>query len=418
MTTFSLAGKGLKLDTNEDIAGHIQPLLDNSDVKSIDLSGNTLGVGACEGLANAILKSKDTLEFADLHDIFTQRLVDEIPPALDHVVKAFLQCPNLHMVDLSDNAFGLKTKDPLVDFLSQHTPLQHLILNNNGMGPIAGTSIAEALTQLAQKKESARKDGKTIPDLESVVCGRNRLENGSMEAWAQAYKAHSNMQSVKMTQNGIRPEGITELISNGLSNCAGLQVFDLQDNTFTIKGAQALAKAVPKWPALKELGVGDDLLGARGSIKVFEALAKGSNKNVEVLRLEYNDITPPGVKALLQAAKDGLPALRRVELNGNKFEEEDTSVEELSALLEERKDEKGTDDDPENHWGLGDLDELEGEDEDEDEEEAEVDEEEEEQEEKREKTLHEADQAEDAPVSQKKDAGVDDLADMLGKTKV
>jgi len=418
MTTFSLAGKGLKLDTKENLAAHIQPLLDSSDVKSIDLSGNTLGVGACEGLADAILKSKDALEFADLHDIFTQRLVDEIPPALDHLVKALLQCPNLHTVDLSDNAFGLKTKDPLVDFLSQHTPLRHLILNNNGMGPIAGTSIAEALTQLAQKKESARKDGKTIPDLESIVCGRNRLENGSMEAWAQAYKAHNNMKSVKMTQNGIRPEGITELISNGLSNCASLEVFDLQDNTFTIKGAQALAKAVPSWPALKELGVGDDLLGARGSIKVFEALAKGRNKNVEVLRLEYNDITPPGVRALLQAAKDGLPALRRVELNGNKFEEEDTSVEELSALLEERKDEKGTDDDPENHWGLGDLDELEGEEEDEDEEEAEVDEEEEEQEEKREKTLHEADQAEDAQVSQKKDTDVDELADMLGKTKV
>ena len=420
MSAFSLAGEGLKLDTKEDISSHIQPLLDNSDTKSIDLSGNTLGVGACEALADAVLNSKDTLEFADLHDIFTQRLVDEIPPALDHLVKALLQCPNLHTVDLSDNAFGLKTKEPLVDFLAQHAPLQHLILNNNGMGPIAGTSIAEALTQLAEKKNAARKDGKTVPDLESVVCGRNRLENGSMEAWAQAYKAHSNMKSVKMTQNGIRPEGITELISNGLSDCASLEVFDLQDNTFTFKGAQALANAVPKWPKLKELGVGDDLLGARGSIKVFEALGKGSNDNIEILRLEYNDIAPAGVKALLQAAKEGLPSLRRIELNGNKFEEEDTSVEELSALLEERKDEKGTDEDPDDHWGLGDLDELEGEDEDEDEDEevAEREEDVEEEERKREKTLHEADQAENAPVSQKKDADVDDLADMLGKTKV
>jgi len=205
-----------------------------------------------------------------------------------------------------------------------------------------------------------------------------------------------------------------------LSDCASLEVFDLQDNTFTFKGAQALANAVPKWPKLKELGVGDDLLGARGSIKVFEALGKGSNDNIEILRLEYNDIAPAGVKALLQAAKEGLPSLRRIELNGNKFEEEDTSVEELSALLEERKDEKGTDEDPDDHWGLGDLDELEGEDEDEDEDEevAEREEDVEEEERKREKTLHEADQAENAPVSQKKDADVDDLADMLGKTKV
>lgn len=411
--SFSLAGKGLKLDTEADAAPHFKSLLESTNITSIDLSGNTLGVGACEALAKAILPSKDTLKFADLHDIFTQRLVDEIPPALDAIVASFLQCPNLETVDLSDNAFGLKTKDPLVTFLSKHVPLRHLILNNNGMGPIAGTSIAEALLELAQKKDAARTEGKDVPDLESVVCGRNRLENGSMEAWAAAYRAHGKVKSVKMTQNGIRPEGIMAVVG-GLATCTGLEVFDLQDNTFTIQGANALAKAVTKWPELKELGVGDDLLGARGSIKVFEALGGGGNKNVEVLRLEFNDITPAGVKALVQAAKDGLPNLRRVELNGNKFEEDDSGVEELSALLEERKDEKGSDEDPENHWGLGELDELEGEDEDEEEEDVEDDEDEE----RREKVVHDADLAEDESVSQKKDADVDDLADLLDKSKI
>lgn len=426
MSTFSLAGRGLKLDTKEDIEPHLTTLRD--DVSSIDLSGNTLGVGASEALAEK-LKSSSKLEFADLHDIFTQRLVDEIPPALDSLLTALQSCPNLHTVDLSDNAFGLKTRDPLVKFLSSHVPLQHLILNNNGMGPIAGTSIAEALTQLAQKKEDARKGGKEVPDLESVVCGRNRLESGSMSAWAQAYSTHRNMKSVKMTQNGIRPEGIVDLIRNGLAKCSGLEVFDLQDNTFTFKGASALAAAVTKWPKLKELGVGDDLLGGRGSIKVFEALSKGQNKSLEVLRLEFNDITPAGVAELHKAAQEGMPALRRVELNGNKFEEEDSNIEKLTALLEERKDEKGSDDDPENYWGLGDLDELEGEDEDEEEEDAgEGEDELEEKEEWEAQEVHKRAEATDtlktdekaanADVSQKKDKDVDDLADMLGKTKV
>lgn len=418
MPTFSIAGRGLKLDTEDDVLQHVQDLVNNNDRTQIDLSGNTLGVGACKALA-PLLKAQSKLEFIDLHDIFTQRLVDEIPPALDSLLTALLDCSNLHTIDLSDNAFGLKTKEPLVDFLSKHTPMKHLILNNNGMGPIAGTSIAEALTQLAERKAAARKEGKDVPDLESIVCGRNRLENGSMEAWAQAYAAHkSGMKSVKMTQNGIRPEGISRLISAGLSKCTKLEVLDLQDNTFTFKGSAALAKAIQQWPEMKEVGVGDNLLGARGSIKVFESLGKGTNKNIEVLRLDYNAITPAGLKTLVQSAKESLPALRRVELNGNKFEEEDPSVEELSALLEERKDEKGTDDDPEDHWGLGDLDELEGEDEDEDEEEGAEEEEEEEEEDKREKMLKDADQAEASNVSQKKDADVDELADMLGKTKV
>lgn len=240
-----------------------------------------------------------------------------------------------------------------------------------------------------------------------------------MTAWAKAYDAHRvGMKSVKMTQNGIRPEGISHLISSGLSKCDKLEVFDLQDNTFTTKGAQALTGAVQGWPNLQELGVGDDLLGARGSVKVFEALATGNNKSVEVLRLGYNDITPAGVKALLQAAKDGLPKLRRVELNGNKFEEDDESVEELAALLSDRKDEHGKDDDPEDYWGLDELDELEGEDEEEDEEEDEAAEEADEEDAFGESVLKDADQAENANVSQKKDADVDDLASALEKTHV
>jgi Ran GTPase-activating protein 1 len=413
--TFSLAGKGLKLDTKEDLEKHIQPLVDSSTVTHIDLSGNTLGAPACAALA-LVLSSKSTLESADLHDIFTSRLLEEIPPALSSLLTALLECPKLHTIDLSDNAFGLNTKDPLVDFLSKHIPLKHLILNNNGMGPIAGTSIANALATLAEKKDAKRKEGGEAPELESIVCGRNRLENGSMAAWAKAYEAHkSGLKSVKMTQNGIRPEGISHLITAGLSKCVGLEVLDMQDNTFTFTGATALAKALTGWSSLKELGVGDDLLGGRGAVKVFESLASGQTEKVEVLRLEYNDINPAGIKALLQAAKQGLPRLRRVELNGNKFEEEDDSVEALSELLSERKEEQGKDSDPENHWGLGDLDELEGEDSEEEEEGAE---EEEEEEEEREKLLADADKAEDEPVSQKNDVDVDELANILKKTEI
>lgn len=419
MTTFSLAGQGLKLDTKEDLDKHIGPLASSNKVTHIDLSGNTFGVGACEALA-PILEKLD-LEFADLHDIFTSRGLSEIPPALTYLLNALLKCPRLYKIDLSDNAFGLNTKDPLVDFLAKHTPLQHLILNNNGMGPIAGTSIAEALLHLAEKKAEARKTGQEVPYLESIVCGRNRLENGSMQAWAKAYEAHRvGMRSVKMTQNGIRPEGISALIGIGLSHCSKLEVLDLQDNTFGLAGASVIANVLKGWLQLVELGVGDSYLGGRGSIKVFESLGKGDNKKIEILRLQYNDITAAGVKSLLQATKDGLPSLRRVELNGNKFEEDDSNVEDLAALLSERKDKLGTDNDPDDHWGLDELDELEGEDsdEEEDEEGAEADEEEKEEEGMREKLLQDADEVQEAQVSQKHDDDVDDLADALAKTKV
>ncbi len=413
VTTFSLAAEGLKLNTADDLRSNVASLVESKDITHIDLSGNTFGVPACEALA-AILSSKSsTLKSIDLHDIFTSRLLEEIPPALSSLLSALLNCEHLHTVDLSDNAFGLNTKDPLVDFLSKHTPLQHLILNNNGMGPIAGTSIANALTSLAARKAEARQEGKEIPDLESIVCGRNRLENGSMGAWAKAFEAHkSGMKSVKMTQNGIWQEGISHLLRSGLSTCKNLEILDMQDNTFTVMGAGALSEVVHNWTKLKELGIGDDLLGATGSIRVFEALAKGDTKSVEVLRLQYNDINTHGVKSLLQAAKDGMPKLRRIELNGNKFDEDDLSIQALLDLLSERKDAEGKKEDPEGFWGLDELDELEEESSEDEEDEAA------EEEDLGERILETADEVEDEPVAQKKDPDVDELADALKKTEI
>lgn len=413
--TFSLEGKGLKLNTAEEIEAHIKPLLENTDYTEVRLGGNTYGVSASERLASALAAQKN-LEVAELADIFTSRLLSEIPPALTSLLNALRELSSLHTVNLSDNAFGLNTQAPLVDFLSRHVPLRHLILNNNGLGPAAGTYVADALTKLAERKEDARKEGKEVSLLESVVCGRNRLENGSMAGWARAYQAHAkDIRSVKMTQNGIRQEGISLLLREGLRHASGIEVIDLQDNTFTVMASTALAEVVAGWPSLRDLGVGDCLLSSRGGIKIAQALAERKNEKLEALRLQYNEITAEGVKQFLHAAKFGLPSLRRIELNGNKFLEDEESITELQELLGARKDAQGNDDDPEDMWGVDELDELEEESEAEDEE-VEEEAESEEDERKADKVLHETIQAENQNVAQKQDTSVDELADTLGKT--
>jgi Ran GTPase-activating protein 1 len=224
-----------------------------------------------------------------------------------------------------------------------------------------------------------------------------------------------------MTQNGIRQEGITKLLDHGLRHASELEVLDLQDNTFTLKGSRMLASAVVGWPALREFGVGDCLLGARGGLKVLEALGTGKNQKIQVLRLGFNEITAPGIKALLNATQHSLPALRKVELNGNAFDEDDQSIVALRELLEARKEALGKDDDDDD-WGLDELDELEEPDEDEEEEEESEEEEETESklvvEKKAEKELELADQEENAKVAQKVDKEVDELAKKLGATTV
>lgn len=420
--TLSLKGRALKLDTAADVEKHIQPL--KEDITEIILEGNTIGIEAAATLADLIAKHSSTLQIANLADIFTGRLLSEIPTALDSLLKALLKCEKLHTVNLNDNAFGLNTVEPLRPFLSQCVSLQHLFLNNNGLGPAAGSLVAQSLEQLAEKKQQARTaGGRDVPHLETVVCGRNRLETGSMAAWSKAYTANSHVRTVKMVQNGIRQEGITMLLRDGLSKCSQLQILDLQDNTFTSVASRTLSATLARWPEMRDLGVGDCLLSARGGRLVGEALLQGKNTKLEVLRLQFNEIDATGVKAICDAAasEKAMPRLRRVELNGNKFSEEDSNVEKLQELLSERKssadlekDYPGVDPDDEDAWGLDELDELEDDDEDEDEDEVEADEDEDAEE----RVVKEADQAEDEPVSQKKDKDVDELAEALGKTEL
>ncbi|KAI4108212.1 MAG: hypothetical protein LQ345_007115 [Seirophora villosa] len=417
-TTFSLADRGLKLDTADQTREHTQPLSASTTHTTILLNGNTFGPSACTHLS-PLLSSQIALSTINLADIFTSRLLAEIPPALSSLLTSLLPLRKLQTVDLSDNAFGLNTQAPLVEFLRKHVPLRVLVLNNNGLGPEAGALIADALCELADKKAEARKEegAEAIPSLETVICGRNRLESGSMKAWSRAFTKNKDIKVVKMVQNGIRQPGIEVLLQDGLAGCANLEVLDLQDNTFTDVGARALARAVPGWKALRELGVGDSLLGRKGGMAILcGALARGNNPNLETLRLQYNEIDGKGVGLLCDVLRRGaLPALRRVELNGNKFSEDDARVATLRALLEERREEAGAEEGGA-EWGLDEFSDLEEESEEEEEEEGAEDEEEEEEEAKAEEILRDAEEEEGRNVSQKQDKDVDALAERLGKT--
>lgn len=57
---FSLEGKGLKLDTAQDVEAHIADLRAMDDVEEVRLLGNTLGVGACK-LLGEVLATKKSL---------------------------------------------------------------------------------------------------------------------------------------------------------------------------------------------------------------------------------------------------------------------------------------------------------------------------------------------------------------------
>lgn len=356
--TYSIAGKQLKFNSHDDIAPYLKEFEEQDSVFKIDFSGNTIGIEASKSLSESLLKNhKNTIVEINFSDLYTGRLNTEIPQSLSYLLPSLLQLPNLKIINLSDNAFGLQTIDPIEDYLSKAVTIEHLILSNNGMGPFAGERIGKSLFKLSQAKSKASQSS-----LKTFICGRNRLENGSINYLAIGLRNHKDLEIVRLYQNGIRPIGISKLVSKGLSQNKNLHVIDLQDNTITTKGAIQLSKVIQNWEHLSELNLNDCLLKPKGSLVLIDSLLNGSiKKNLTSLKLQYNELESDALKLLIKVIDKVLPNLQTLELNGNRFGEDSEFIDEINEIFESRG--FGAIDD------LDDLEELDSDEEDEDEDE-------------------------------------------------
>lgn len=270
------------------------------------------------------------LQVADFADIFTGRLITEIPTALAALCDSLVDKEHLIEVNLSDNAFGGRSVDPIVPLLSKNPSFQVFRLNNNGLGPEGGTVIANALRDNAAVRKAIPVEKRS--SLRTVICGRNRLEDGSASAWAEAFAAHGTLVEVRLPQNGIRMDGSVAL-AEGLSKNPALEWLDLQDNTLSQPGDQAFANALPSWLSLHTLNFSDCVLSEEGEIpQVIEALAKGSNPLLRTLQLQNDNLESGAVDVLARAIGTHLKEVTRVEFQENDAEEDDVGIE----LLRER----------------------------------------------------------------------------------
>ncbi|KAI9595076.1 hypothetical protein BDF19DRAFT_471503 [Syncephalis fuscata] len=323
---FSLAGLGQHWDRYEDIQEHCETIAKYERLEVIRLCGNTLGVPAARALAEA-LRSQKHLKVVDMSDVFTGRLREELREALQAICEVIIDKANLLELDLSDNAFGPTGAAPLVPFLKVRRSLRTLRINNNGFGPQGGAMIADALYEAGRLNEAENQ----ISNLRTIIIGRNRLENGSSEAFARAFALHSQLREVRMPQNGIRPEGIVTLL-DGLAKCTSLRYLDLQDNTFTTKGAIALAVALPAWTEMERLNVGDCMLNGKGALEVAKALDR-CRPSLLYLNLSYAEMNDEGALVLAGAIRR-MPGMKQIELNGNRFSDDSAAADAIRDALD------------------------------------------------------------------------------------
>lgn len=333
--TFSLAGKQIKFNSAKDIEKYCDEIKQFSHLRKIDLSGNTIGIDASEALSKAIIVNGAEIEEINFSDIYTGRLNTEIPRSLGFLLPALLKLPNLKVLNLSDNAFGLQTIDPIEQYLPNAVSLEHLILSNNGMGPFAGARIGKALFKLAHNKKAHNSI-----DLRSFVCGRNRLENGSLNYLSLGLKQHKNLEVIRLYQNGIRPRGIDRLVSHGLSHLPKLTTIDLQDNTITSKSTKIIAdNLIHNWKDLQELNLNDSLLQKKGGFEILDALLSSdvaSFPNLKFLKLQFNELNECSLEILPKLIEKKLPNLELLEINGNIFDEESNHIIKINEIFDSR----------------------------------------------------------------------------------
>eukprot|EP00124_Ichthyophonus_hoferi_P004716 Ihof_evm2s557 gene=Ihof_evmTU2s557 len=294
--------------TKKDTASHVEDLVDQiKDEKklvSVKMSKNSFGMDACMALAEA-LKEHPELEHADLSDIFTGRLLNEIPQSVTAFGDAFMGMRNLRVIDFSDNAFSPAGAEAISPLLTSNYHIKILRFINNGLGIGGGKIIAKALLTAYHKAQS---EGQRY-ELEGFHAGRNRLETEGATALAEAFKTIGTLKAIQMPQNGIRSAGIKALAAAVSANTQ-LTFLDLNDNTFNDDGAICMASALSKCQSLSTLDFGDCLMGEDGSAAVCEALTPGHTL-LQVINIAGNDIERDGKKPILNMLqnKTGLLSL-------------------------------------------------------------------------------------------------------------
>jgi Ran GTPase-activating protein 1 len=339
-SSINWAGKILKITTADDAKPIIDSIHANASATSITLSGNTFGTAACAAIADALASLK-SLRSANLSDIFTTRLQTEVPPSIAEFTKALTGNTAFEELNLSDNAVGKDGVAAFISLFKTNPDLKHLHINNCGLGSRGATVLARGLVasqgfsdehvrlaipslvddeSVPPSSSSSPSCDATVSErklaLQTLVAGRNRLENIGASALARALHDVTSLTRLEIPQNGILPEGIAAL-SEALAKNTNLQELNLNDNTIKPAGAVALAAALTSLPNLRRLNLGDCMLGSQGVITIAKALASaGASRVLEVLDLSYCDIDDAAAKVLADAVRQQ-PNLLRLELNGN-----------------------------------------------------------------------------------------------------
>ena len=343
----------VKWDDIKDLEQMISEILENkSKITSLELTHNSIGIECAKKLSSAI-SLIENLSSVNYRDLFVSRLKEDLPISLKYLMESLLD-KNISFLDLSDNAFG-PTAIPSFDFfLKNASSLEHLELENNGLGPEGAEMVCNALLQNNKIK------------LKTIKINRNRLEEKGALGLAKVIEKMKSLEHLEMFQNGISSEGMKSIFM-ALKQNKNIKVLKINDN-FIKDSIQHLIEIIPELTQLIIIDVSDSIIGNKYGVELFKTISKLNNiqeiycnyneiedknaqkeifefiqmnKNVKIVELKGNEINKNIFKNYEKNLKENNKNLEKLECyseNEDEFEEEEKEEKDVKEIAEKEID--------------------------------------------------------------------------------
>lgn len=295
----------LKWDEVKDLEQMISEITENkSKITSLELTHNSIGTDCAKELSKAI-SLLENLSSVNYRDLFVSRLKEDLPISLKYLMESLMN-KNISFLDLSDNAFGPTAIPSFEFFLREAKSLEHLELENNGLGPEGAEMVCNALLQNDKIK------------LKTIKINSNRLEEKGALSLAKVLEKMKSLENLEMFQNGISSTGMKSIFL-ALKENKNIKSIKINDNSIK-DSIQYLIEILPELTQLKIIDISDSLIGNKFGIEFFKTIS--NLDNIEEIYSNYNEIedkkSQKEIFEYIQKNKN----IKIVELKGNEINKE------------------------------------------------------------------------------------------------
>ena len=334
----------VKWDDVNDLEQMINEITENkSKITSLELTHNSIGIECAKKLSSAIALIEN-LSSVNYRDLFVSRLKEDLPISLKYLMESLMN-KKIKFLDLSDNAFGPIAIPSFDFFLKNAESLEHLELENNGLGPEGAEMVFNALLENDKIK------------LKTIKVNRNRLEEKGAKCLAKVIKKMKSFEHIEMYQNGINTEGMKEVFLS-LKENKNIKILKLNDNLIK-DSIKYLIEIIPELTQLKVIDISDSLIGNKSGVEFFEAISGidnieeiycnyneiedkneqkkifefiKMNKKIKIVELKGNEINKNLFKVYENELKENLEKFECYSENEDEFEEEEKEEKEISKV--------------------------------------------------------------------------------------